>query len=103
MTGRAINVARYSRPAPRPGATALLAVRELGREGDYHDSASHLAAGEVLGLAGLMGAGRTAVLKGIFSLPPADRGTIEVDGQPLAVRASATRSRPASAMCPRIG
>jgi simple sugar transport system ATP-binding protein len=86
MTGREIVVARNRRPAPRPGTTALLAVQELGREGDYHEISFTLAAGEVLGLAGLMGAGRTAVLKSIFGLLPADSGTIEVDGRPLAIR-----------------
>src|SRR5262249_20451192 len=45
-----------------------------------------LAAGEVLGFAGLMGAGRTAVVKGLFGLPPAMLGTIEIDGRPIVIR-----------------
>ena len=88
MTGRDVGTERQPRPSLRTGATTpLLAVRGLGREWrvhGHHLQRSH--AGEVLGFAGLMGAGRTAVVKGLFGLPPADRGTIEVDGRQVTIR-----------------
>lgn len=43
----------------------------------------------MLGLAGLLGSGRTAVVEGIFGLPPPDSGSIEVDGRRLVLRSVA--------------
>lgn len=79
MTGRHFDAAR--RHAARTDlATPLLSVRGLSREPDYSDITFDLAAGEVLGIAGLMGAGRTALARGLFGLPPADGGTISIAG-----------------------
>jgi simple sugar transport system ATP-binding protein len=86
MTGRTVGQERYPRPARDMTGTPLFAVRGLGRGAEYHDIAFTLGRGEVLGLAGLMGAGRTAMVKGLFGLPPADRGTIAVDGRDVAIR-----------------
>jgi simple sugar transport system ATP-binding protein len=86
MTGREVGQARYPRPVRDAEAAPLLAVSGLGRAGEYHDIGFTLGRGEVLGLAGLMGAGRTAIVKGLFGLPPADRGTILVDGKETPIR-----------------
>ena len=86
MTGREIGADRFGRPEPARGAVPRLMVRGLSRKGAYHDISFEVAAGEVLGLAGLMGAGRTDVVKGIFGLPPADQGTIVIDGRDIAIR-----------------
>ena len=43
-------------------------------------------AGEILGLAGLMGAGRTELARAIFGADPFKRGSIEIDGKPLILR-----------------
>jgi inositol transport system ATP-binding protein len=43
-------------------------------------------AGEILGLAGLMGAGRTELARAIFGADPFERGSIEIDGKPLILR-----------------
>lgn len=86
MTGRDISAARYARPGPAADAGPLLRVRDLARNGDYGGISFTLAPGEVLGFAGLMGAGRTSVAKGLFGLAPADSGTIEIDGRPTRLR-----------------
>ncbi len=86
MTGREIGPGHYRRTQPNSSTVPLLAVRGFTRDGEYHDITFTLAAGEVLGLAGLMGAGRTAVVKGLFGLPPADLGTIEIDGRRIVIR-----------------
>lgn len=86
MTGRDIGTARLPRPPTAAGAEPLLAVHDLTRDGDYTDVSFALAAGEVLGFAGLMGAGRTALVKGIFGLPPPERGSIEIGGRPVRLR-----------------
>ncbi len=86
MTGREISPGHNRPTLPNSNTAPLLAVRALTRAGEYHHINFALAAGEVLGLAGLMGAGRTAVVKGLFGLPPADLGTIEIDGRPIVIR-----------------
>jgi simple sugar transport system ATP-binding protein len=89
MTGRDIGTGRHSRSSQVSDAVPRLAVRQLCRKGEYRNVSFTLAAGEVLGLAGLLGSGRTALVKGIFGLPPPDSGGIEVDGRPVQVRSVA--------------
>ena len=86
MTGREMTPGLYRRTQPNSRSVPLLAVRDFSRDGEYHDINFTLAAGEVLGFAGLMGSGRTAVVRGLFGLPPAELGTIEIDGKPIVIR-----------------
>jgi inositol transport system ATP-binding protein len=74
-----------------------LAVENLGRDGAFRGISFSVCKGEVLGLAGLMGAGRSEVASAIFGLVPADRGTIRIHGAPVKIR------RPADAMRHGIG
>jgi len=60
-----------------------LSVRNLSRAGLLRDVSLELRGGEVLGLAGLLGSGRTELLRAIFGLDPIDSGEILVDGAPL--------------------
>ena len=57
-----------------------LSVRDLNRKGVLHDVSFDLYAGEVLGIAGLLGSGRTDLLRAIFGLDPIDSGEITVNG-----------------------
>ena len=86
MTGQEIDPGHYRRTQSNSSTVPLLAVRGFSRDGEYRDINFTLPAGEVLGFAGLMGAGRTAVVKGLFGFPPADLGTIEIDGRPVVIR-----------------
>ncbi len=72
-------------PAAERGEVAL-AVRGLGRAGVFHDISFQVRHGEILGLAGLMGAGRTEVVSALFGLQPADTGVIRVHGRPVRIR-----------------
>ncbi|WP_392542742.1 sugar ABC transporter ATP-binding protein [Oryzobacter telluris] len=63
-----------------------LAVRDLNRGDLVRDVSFEVRRGEILGIAGLMGAGRTEVLETIFGIAPAESGTIEVDGREVRVR-----------------
>ncbi len=68
-----------------PGAVAL-AVRGLGcAASGVHDISFELRTGEVLGLAGLVGAGRTELARILFGITPADRGEILLEGQTVAI------------------
>jgi ABC-type sugar transport system ATPase subunit len=71
--------------ASRPG-TAALAVRGLRRTGVFADVSFTVHCGEVVGLTGLVGAGRTAVASALFGLVAADAGEILVHGHPVRIR-----------------
>lgn len=73
------------RPDRSPGPV-VLAVRRLTRAGRFYNVSFELRQGEVLGLAGLMGAGRTALLQALYGLAPADSGEIYVAGRPVRIR-----------------
>ena len=74
----------------------VLEVRGLSRPPRFRDVSFALRKGEVLGLAGLMGAGRSDVAAAIFGLAPAAEGSILVHGLPVAV------SSPAAALAAGI-
>jgi rhamnose transport system ATP-binding protein len=85
MVGR--EVAQPYPPAERPPGDAVLRVRGLGRhDTGVRDVSFDLHAGEILGLAGLVGAGRTELARILFGLTPADTGTIELAGRPVRPR-----------------
>lgn len=79
MTGRDLAA---SGPDPLdPAAPVRLSVEGLSREGAFADVSFTLRAGEVLGISGLLGSGRTALAKALFGLVQADRGTVRLDGE----------------------
>jgi rhamnose transport system ATP-binding protein len=71
---------------PQPPGDVVLRVDGLGREGAFCDVGFELRAGEVLGFAGLVGAGRTDVALALFGIAPPDAGTVELRGKRLQVR-----------------
>nr|WP_223182668.1 MULTISPECIES: sugar ABC transporter ATP-binding protein [unclassified Streptomyces] len=81
MVGRSIDQ-QYPRERGETGAP-LLKVAGLTRTGTFHDVGFEVRAGEVVGLAGLVGAGRTEVVRAVFGADPYDSGTVEVQGRPL--------------------
>jgi len=77
--------------ATSPVAVALppaLEVRGLGRVADFEDVSLSVRHGEIVGLAGLVGAGRTELAEAIFGAAPADRGQIFIDGKEVAIRSA---------------
>ena len=83
MVGRDFNAALARRPAPV--GEISLEVRALSREGRFQEVSFMLRAGEILGLAGLMGAGRTEIASAIFGLDPATSGEILLRGRPVRI------------------
>ena len=59
----------------------IMEVKGLSRAGWYHDVNFHLKRGEVLGIAGMLGSGRTELLRGIFGADPVDGGEVVVEGK----------------------
>ena len=81
MVGRDIED-QFPRRKPETGEV-LLEVRNLSRAGVLEDVSFELRAGEVVGVAGIVGAGRTELAEAIFGSVPADSGEIVVGGEAL--------------------
>lgn len=72
-----------------PIGEVVLSVRNLTRNGVVHDVSFDVRRGEILGIAGLMGAGRTEVIEGVFGIEKIDAGEIEVKGKKVVIRSPA--------------
>ena len=84
MIGRSVEGYR-PKHATTLGAPAL-EVDGLDQPGAFHDIGFTVREGEIVGLAGLVGAGRTDVARAIFGIAPARSGTIRVAGRPARIR-----------------
>jgi len=85
MVGRQLEA--FDRRCPDcSGNPVVLQVRGLTRGHAIRDVGFELRRGEILGMAGLMGAGRTEVARAIFGADPLDAGEIRVHGQPVSIR-----------------
>jgi ABC-type sugar transport system ATPase subunit len=84
MVGREV-LSIYERD-PLPPGEELLRVHNLHRAGKLHDVTLALHAGEIVGLAGLVGAGRTELCRAIFGVDPIDSGKIWVSGREVSIR-----------------
>ncbi len=85
MVGREISDEAVTVPDLSDAETAL-EVRNLWRGQELRDISFALRRGEILGFAGLMGAGRTELARAIFGAEPPDRGEVLVHGKPVALR-----------------
>ncbi|MES2569016.1 MAG: sugar ABC transporter ATP-binding protein, partial [Verrucomicrobiota bacterium] len=89
MVGREVS-AIYP-PAQNKPSLPLLSLRGVGSHASgVHDVNLEVRAGEVVGLAGLVGAGRTELARILFGMTPADSGAIELEGK--AVRIGSPRA-----------
>jgi rhamnose transport system ATP-binding protein len=95
MVGRELS-ALFPKEDAEAGAT-MLSVHRLTREGVFTDVSFEVRAGEIVALAGLVGAGRSEVARAIFGIDRADAGHVEVDGRRL------PNARPTAAMRAGIG
>ncbi|MBC7812221.1 MAG: sugar ABC transporter ATP-binding protein [Burkholderiales bacterium] len=73
----------HSKPQFRPpeGEPPLLDVRGLSRLGVLHDITFSLKQGEILGLAGLIGSGRSEIARALIGIDPIDAGEFRIDGK----------------------
>jgi ABC-type sugar transport system ATPase subunit len=98
MVGRGV-MSIYERTAAAPGEE-LLRVEGLSRKGLLEDISLSIHAGEIVGMAGLMGAGRTELCRAIFGLDRIDSGRIRVQGKPAHVRSPRDAVRAGIALIP---
>lgn len=84
MVGRDLALEERRGFVPAPDAAVALELSGLTRTPCFRDISLSVRAGEIVGLFGLIGSGRTEVLETIFGLYRAEAGTMRVHGQPLA-------------------
>jgi len=84
MVGREVS-ALYQRNPLAPGEERLR-VEHLTRLGELTDICFSLRAGEIVGMAGLIGAGRTELCRALFGVDPVDSGRVSVCGRPVSIR-----------------
>jgi len=83
MSGKEIEKTRFSFAQKAQTVVPLLEVRNLTKSGQFYDVNFKLFQGEILGIAGLLGSGRTELALAIFGLNPADSGEILIEGQSI--------------------
>ena len=88
MVGRALGDA-FPQRSCAPQEERLLEVRGLSRKGVFGPLSFDLRRGEILGFAGLMGAGRTETARAVFGADAIDGGTITLGGREIVVRSPA--------------
>ncbi|QZD58130.1 sugar ABC transporter ATP-binding protein [Bacillus pumilus] len=84
MVGRELTD-RYPERLPSLG-DIVLEVKQATRKGQFHDISFSVKAGEIVGVAGLMGAGRTEMMRSLFGLDPLDQGEIWVHGKKAVIK-----------------
>ena len=95
MVGRDMD-ALFPKLPTEPGRV-VLEIQRLTREGDFTDVSFVVRSGEIVALAGLVGAGRTEVARAIFGIDRWDAGSVEIEGRRL------PPGSPSAAMAAGIG
>ncbi|MEU7033234.1 sugar ABC transporter ATP-binding protein [Streptomyces sp. NPDC046237] len=83
MTGRNVEYVFPPRPAEPPAAAPLLQLQGLAREGEFAPVDLEVRPGEIVGLAGLVGSGRSEILETVYGARKATAGRVVVDGRAL--------------------
>jgi len=84
MTGREIEYSRYSRSNTE--TDNLLELRDLSKSKQYADINLSVRPGDIMGLTGLLGSGRTELALSIFGLNPCDAGKIYFNGKEVKIK-----------------
>ncbi|AVS71135.1 sugar ABC transporter ATP-binding protein [Paracidovorax avenae] len=103
MLGRELAAQAASAQAPQDSsaqAPALLQAEGLGQAGQLQPLDLQIRPGEVVGLAGLLGAGRTELARLLFGLEQPDRGMLRIDGRAVAFSNPMDAIRQGLALCP---
>ena len=99
MVGRDLPLRAEHAPADA-GTTPALEVRGLTRQPFFRDVALSVARGEIVGVFGLVGSGRSELLETIFGIHRPERGEMLVAGRPLQVRSPRQAAREGIALVP---
>ena len=83
MIGKALNEATASENLRPPKPEVVLKTDRLTRKGVFQDISFELHKGEILGFSGLVGSGRTEVMRAVYGADNYDSGTVLLNGKPL--------------------
>jgi simple sugar transport system ATP-binding protein/ribose transport system ATP-binding protein len=100
MLGRSIDVTFPAKASPPPGAPVVLSVAGLSRPPAVQDVSFEIRAGEIVGLSGVLGSGRSEVARAIFGADRSAAGRVELGGVPLRARSPRAAIREGLAMLP---
>jgi simple sugar transport system ATP-binding protein len=84
MTGREFSEETYR--SAGSSAEPVLSVKGLSRSGCYSNIHFDLVPGDILGITGLLGSGRTELVETLFGLTQPESGTVQVSGRPVRIR-----------------
>ncbi|TRL35366.1 sugar ABC transporter ATP-binding protein [Rhizobium straminoryzae] len=85
MVGRSLEE-KFPERTAQPTDEVIFSAENLTRRGVFSNVSFSLRRGEILGFAGLMGAGRTEVARAIFGADPLDAGRVTLEGRELSIR-----------------
>ena len=88
MTGQKIDATTYQRDREKFSNDNLLEVKNLNRKGHYRDISFSIKRGDILGITGLIGSGRTELALSLFGLNKPDSGDIILDGNPVSIQSA---------------
>ncbi|RAS67245.1 monosaccharide ABC transporter ATP-binding protein (CUT2 family) [Lentzea atacamensis] len=100
MTGRVLDNVFPDRKPVAPDAPEVLVVRGLGDGDRFRDVDFTVRSGEVVGLAGLVGSGRSEILETVYGARKAADGTVEVNGRALRRGSVGAAVRAGMGLCP---
>ncbi|MFD6177410.1 MULTISPECIES: sugar ABC transporter ATP-binding protein [unclassified Isoptericola] len=100
MTGRAVEYAFPQRPGVPADAPVVLDVEGLALGGTFEDVSFQVRAGEIVGLAGLVGAGRSEILETLYGARRRTAGTVAVNGRRLRAGSVAAAVDAGIGLCP---
>lgn len=98
MTGREVEYPRYHRT--RKETEEILELRDLGRRGQYENISLKVRPGDIIGLTGLLGAGRTEIAMSLFGLNPVHKGSVYIDKREVRLRSPMEAKRHGIALVP---
>jgi ribose transport system ATP-binding protein len=100
MTGRTVSSIYPRRTSPLPDVAPVLSVDGLARAGEFSDISFDIRPGEIIGFAGLVGAGRSEIVETIYGARRAAAGTVTVDGKTLRNGSVDTAVQAGLGLCP---
>lgn len=98
MTGREIEYPRYHRTYK--DNTPILSVEHLTRKGQYEDMSLNVRPGDIIGLTGLLGSGRTELAMSLFGLNKTQAGVIKVNGKEVDINSPMVAKKYGIALLP---
>jgi simple sugar transport system ATP-binding protein len=88
MTGEKIDATTYRRDREKFSNDNFLEVKNLNRKGHYNNINFSIKRGDILGITGLIGSGRTELALSLFGLNKPDSGEIILDGNPVSIQSA---------------